>query len=439
MKLKTPYLIAAQGLIFILFLIATAWFNRFSSDDFYFIGELHTKSFSEVYHHLYFNWHGRWTSNVSELISFKFYDTPYILFTYNLLTFTFVTSGIHQLFSVLNTKHNLLFTKKQLFSYSLIFLSTLFFCSFTASSTWFWHTSTVVYLWGIAAFLWCISRIISNTKSVPDYFILIITEIYFGGAYEPLAMISLLLLSYIFFKDRTNKKALLGFIFILTALLIDYFSSGTKFRDGITPSLSFIDFILYTGYGTLKLLFLTCYKTILPAVFLSIPFYYLGSTTKSFHYNFNLKKEALISILIIGFVATINQAIVIFALGGLAPNRSTLITSLTIAILIVRYFFLLGVYHKNNPKNVKAFLTINCLGLIIFTGITSFYHYNYAKAYDERMNYIANQKEEIIKVKPLPFSGYIYSAEISADSNYFSNQHLRSGLRLKQQIILDEK
>jgi hypothetical protein len=54
------------------------------------------------------------------------------------------------------------------------------------------------------------------------------------------------------------------------------------------------------------------------------------------------------------------------------------------------------------------------------------------------MNFIANNKEEIINVKPLPFSGYIYSAEISTDSSHFSNQHLKSGLGLDKLILLEK-
>lgn len=431
-------LIIVQSVLFVIFLIVTAWFNRFSSDDFYFIGELKSKSFKEFYSHLYFNWHGRWTSNISELLSFKISHIPKILFIFNILSFGFLFTSIFYFFKNINQFFNLSINKTTIRLYSLVFLGVLFFCSFSPSSTWFWHTSTVVYLWGISCFLFFIGALISSSTNFLTYFTLILSGIYFGGAYEPLAIITLLILITLFFFNFNKSKILIGFSFVLTALLIDYLSSGTKFRDEITPSLGFVDFFLYTGYGTLKLLFATIYKTIFPAILLAIPFYFLGEKSTISYPNFNLKKEIIVSLVIVLTIAIINQAIVIYALGGLAPNRSTLITSLTTALAIIRLFFLIGTSQRLREKDLRVILLVNCIGLFFFLATTSFVHFNYSKSYDERMLYIKNSTEKVIKVKPLANSGYIYSAEISSDSNYFSNQHLKIGLGLKRPVILEK-
>jgi hypothetical protein len=437
MKLKTTYLITIQSFLFVAFLVITSWFNRLAADDFYFIGELRTKSFSEVYQHLYFNWHGRWTSNFAQLISFKFYDLPYFLFFINLLSFSFLFWSIFYLAKNLNNRLTLCLSKSQVLVSALVFLSVFFFCSISPSSTWFWHTSTVVYLWSVIAFIYLLALFIKPCFSILNYLTLVVVSIYLGGSNEPLALFSLAFLGYYFYLTK-KTTILISFGLILGAFLINYFSSGTAFRDEITPSLGFIDLILYTGYGTLKFLFFTSYKIFLPALVLATPFYIYGRKYSAINYDFNPKKELFYSVLFIGIIVTLNQFFVIYALGGLAPDRATTASSILIAITIVRYFFLLGNSYKDKLNNFKKILIFNCISLLVFTCVTSYYHYNYAKAYDERMNFIANNKEEIINVKPLPFSGYIYSAEISTDSSHFSNQHLKSGLGLDKLILLEK-
>ncbi|TXB66811.1 hypothetical protein FRY74_01100 [Vicingus serpentipes] len=436
MKLKATSLIALQGVLFIIFLIITSGFNRLAADDFYYIGELSTKSVSEVYQHLYFKWHGRWTSNFSQVISFKFYEFPFFLFFANLISFSFLFLSTYSLAANLKKRFVLNLNKNELIVYTFVFLSVFFFCCVSPSSSWFWHTSAVVYLWSVTAFIYLFALFIKPSTSILEYVLLVLSSIYLGGSNEPLALFSLVFLSYHFYQTK-KATTILSFSLILIAFLINYFSSGTTFRDGITPSLSFGNLIVYTGYGTLKFFLFSSYKTFIPALLLASPFYLLGqkqSAEKSF---FNPKKELLFSFLFIIFFAILNQLLVIYALGGLAPDRSTTASSILIALVIVRYLYLLGKHHKPNYLKLKLIIIFNCIGLFVFTSITSYYHFNYAKAYDERMEGIANSSEKLITVRPLPFSGYIYSAEISTDTNYFSNQHLKAGLGLDQEIRLD--
>lgn len=435
MKLNSSYLSALQAVLFVVFLVITAWFNRFAADDFYFIGELSYKSFSEVYKHLYFNWHGRWTSNLSQLLSFKFSHFPGLLFILNIFTFGILINSIYQLVKTISMRYSFALTRQQLYVYAILFLSVFFFCSVSPSSTWFWHTSTVVYLWSVVAFLYLINIIIKQATTPYDYLTLILASIYLGGTNEPLVILSFIICAYSFYHAK-HQKTVVSFVLILGAFLINYFSSGTAFRDNITPSLGIIDLILYVGYGTVKFLLFTSYKTFLAAITLAIPFYLLGKKIKSINYSFKVKKEVLLSVLAMLTIVILNQFIVIYALGGLAPDRATTASSIVIAVTIVRFMFLLGQHHKNKDSDFKPILLIINIGLIVFIGATSVIHYRYANAYDERLSFIENTKESPVIVKPLPFSGYIYSAEITNDSQHYSNQHLKSGLGLKQEIVL---
>lgn len=416
-----------------MFLVVTAWFNRFSADDFYFISELKTKSFSELYRHLYFNWHGRWTSNLIQVLSFQFSDFPKSLFIFNLISFAILFLSFWSFLKTILVKFKTRLSKSMQLVFSGVFMMIFFFCCVEPSSTWFWHTSTVVYLWSIAAFLFAFSIFLKENISILNYLLLAISCIYLGGSNEPLAIITIISLGFSFYKKK-EKKFILGTILIFLSLSIDFMSSGTQHRDEITPGLSFINLILYAGYGSAKFLFFDFYKTFLPAILLSVPFYWLGNQTKN-PKPFQLKKELLFSVFIIVLAIIINQFLVIYPLGGLAPHRATTASSILISIILVRFFFLLG--NSGFQMNITPFLYLQLKGLFIFFLLTFFYHYQYSKAYDERMKQIVNSNEEIIKVKPLPFSGYIYSAEITTDSSHFLNQHLKNGLGLKQEIVLE--
>ncbi len=81
-------------------------------------------------------------------------------------------------------------------------------------------------------------------------------------------------------------------------------------------------------------------------------------------------------------------------------------------------------------------MVLNIITLIVFNSYYTNIHYNYAKAFDQRVNFIKENDTQLIQVKPLPYSGYIYSSEITADVNNFKNQHLKNGLGVKNNIVL---
>ena len=62
----------------------------------------------------------------------------------------------------------------------------------------------------------------------------------------------------------------------------------------------------------------------------------------------------------------------------------------------------------------------------------------YATAFDLRMNKISREiNRDLIQLKPLPNSGFLYSAEINQSPSHFTNKQLKQGLRIKGQITLE--
>lgn len=438
MSNKTSYLITIQAILFILFLISCFFFNRFAVDDYYFIGKINEQSFKEIYQHLYFNWHGRWTSNFLLLFFIQFYKLPFFLLLFNLLSTCLLYLGIFNLAKTIQYKLNLKQSKTQLIIYSTVFLSILFFCTVNPNETWFWFTGSVVYLWSIIAAIFAIQLYLKQELKWFHYLIFNVSLIYIGGANEPLVMLFIIGFSFSIIKKYNSKLALLGISCILLSFLVNYLSSGTIHRDEITPSLNLLDLFLYSGYGTIKFLFLDFYSTFLIALILSIPFYMLGRQFKGKFSWFKPIKHLIISIVVIGIFAFCNNLIGIYALGGLLPDRALISTSLVIAFIITVYLFLLGGAEYN--KNTVFYAPIlGCVVLITLSIYCFEVHSTYAKAVDERIEFINSSGKETIVVNELPPSGYIYSTEITTDSNNFKNQHLKSGLGIKNNVILKQK
>lgn len=441
MKEKLLYLINIQALLFIVFLVLTSYFNRFAVDDYHFIGQLKATSFNEIYSHLYNQWHGRWTSNFLLLFFLKLNQLPFFLMIFNLLSFGLLYVGIVRLFKSINEFYKMQFQNKTILINAVIFVGVLFFCTVTPNETWFWYTSSVVYFWSTIAFFFAFSLFFTKEKKWFNYLIFVISTIYIGGANEPLTFFIIISLLLLVLKKKEVFISGLGLILVVSAFLINYLSDGTTHRDLITPNLSVINLVLYTGYSTLKFLFFSIHQTFIPTLFLGIPFYWLGKKINSLNLieNFRPLKAFFWSVSLIIVTIIINQLLIVFALGGLSPDRAGIASSIVIAIILVRYLFLLGNYHQQKYDALKYLMIGNVICLIGFNIFFYKIHSQYAKAVDERMELI--MKNDILPtaigiVEALPNSGYLYSAEITTDTTNFKNKHLKEGLGLKNNVVL---
>ena len=214
------------------------------------------------------------------------------------------------------------------------------------------------------------------------------------------------------------------------SFLINYYSSGTIHREEITPSLGFLDVILYSGYGTIKYLFFDFHKTLLLGILVGIPIYLLGGNYPVISQDFKPYKH-LFLLLIISFGSVfINELVVVKALGGLSPNRALISSSIIITCALIRFAFLLGNYHRSKfNSGWKWVIVFNVLLFLFLNTYVTNIHFNYAKAVDNRIEMIRNSNESLITLKTLPVSGYLYNSEISEDPDYFKNQHLQKAIK----------
>jgi hypothetical protein len=109
------------------------------------------------------------------------------------------------------------------------------------------------------------------------------------------------------------------------------------------------------------------------------------------------------------------------------------ISVLTVIYISIVFFLLGGTYAILNKQvfilhraSLIIYITV-CFYQIFNQGLTTF---EYAKKYDERIEFVIQNctTNNTLTLENLPSSGLLFSAEISADSAHFSNQHFKKGL-----------
>ena len=440
-KIFRPYLII-QVVLWSFFFISTAYFNRYAADDFYFLYAIKTKTPFEIFHHLQFDWNGRFFSNWILAWFIQWGDSSYFLMIFNFISILLLYLGIKRLLRMVTLFYQIKFNNQNLLSF--LILTVFFFTSKAINDVWFWYSGAAIYMSSTIALFFLLSVFFNKEKALVDWVILIIASIAIPGANEAMTIILLIFICwFLVFRRNQQKIPLLISAIILTIFfLINYLGKGTAIRDNITPDLNWLDVILYTGYATVKTLFFQFHKTFLPALFLAMPIIFLNVKRTNVN-KFHPLKELGYSCVIISIVVFTNHIIAVIPLGALSPERITTVSSLLILILLFRYLFLLGSEITISEKLKKVILTINTVGVLVFVVASFQIHNNYATAYDKRMDELAKIKTSIthqhpIYLKPLPHSGYLPSAEITTDTTHFLNVDLKRHFKLNNALILEE-
>jgi hypothetical protein len=443
-KIFRPYLII-QVVLWSFFIISTAYFNRYAADDFYFISEIKNNSAVEIFNHLQFNWHGRFASNLLIAYLLPLTKFPFFLMVFNLSSCLLLYMAIIRLTKNVASFYAINLKNKSLFAFLAI--TVFFFLTLSPNDVWFWLTGSVVYLYSTITLFFLLSVFFKNEKNNVDYFLLVVSSVYIGGSNEPMALILLLFLAIFAVKQPLQFKIQLPYLLSATLLFsgfcVIFFSSGTAIRDELTPSLEWTNVVLFTAYSTVKSLLFKLHYTFIPAILLAFPFYMLGTKSKYKLENFQPIRQLVYAALLIVFIVIINHLIVVIPLGALPPDRATMVSSVLILILLIRYLFLLGSKIDISEKMKKVILILNTIGVLIFVIVTFQIHKNYATAYDKRMDELVKIKTNIIHQQPiylkaLPNSGYLPTAEIRTDTTHFLNVDLKRHFELNNALILEE-
>ena len=141
--------------------------------------------------------------------------------------------------------------------------------------------------------------------------------------------------------------------------------------------------------------------------------------------------------LLIGFYCY--QLILTYITQDIGAARTLFPMNILFVIGLLGLFFWLNRYLKS--ITIPPFLPVVLNGLSVISIVLLTYQQirqtnHYSTQLEKRNEHLMTNNSIPHLLEPLPPSGYLYSSEISADSNHYSNQHLKLYFELKYAPII---
>jgi len=300
-----------------------------------------------------------------------------------------------------------------------------------------------------------------NRLTAFQIILIIMSASFIGGASESYALVNIFLLSvYLMLtnlgsdkwssivlpKNRIlSIKIIVALVFLILSFAVTMSAPGNEVRYGALPKGSFDHLIWVQIKAFVKIIFIKTPRNIPYLVVFSFPWFVLGR-----HLSMKREKEKTTSFLnsikangvlafILVFIFLIPTSMIMVELG---PDRSLSFISFFIVLCFVTLFFVAGSRIMINDKLVHwlKYLFMACtIGILSWHLLDQYFvTKEYAESYDRRIKILSalneNGQKGIVVLDPLPRSGMLFSAEISADSSHFTNQFIKNSLHLQYDI-----
>jgi hypothetical protein len=454
MEPSKVFFLSVFSMAFLILYFILSCNNRLAADDYYFLKNANDYGIWNGMLEAYHSWVTRWFAILFLNLAFKSYSLFHSLFPYHLFTLVVFIIAVIGFMNILFKKFDVKFPSIILLLYSILFISAFFFFTFNIGETWFWVTSTTMYLWSLIFFLAGLTVIIQPGNQLWKKFFCFLCFLFIGGASESTAISILFLLLvwiiYIFFKsgfaleifqkDARIKLLIIAIVAIVASLFISYMGEGRSLRQSALPHTGILTAKFISLKSFVKLLLFYLPLKIHWFLFFSIPWIYLGHQLNS-EKKENIGKvfgkliRFFSAFLLLSFISFIPVS---YLLGETGPFRTWILISFYLAICSSVSGFYLGTKLKLNKKVLNRMFAVSSITLIVLMMIHINEQYQITSAYalsvDKRISYLKQEKEmkvsNTIMLDPLPSPGMLYSSEISEDSSHFSNQHIKSFFNL---------
>ena len=449
-------LMAFSNMLFVTLFVVLSYYNRIAADDFYFLANVNKYGVIKGTVVEYSNWSGRWFSVLLNQFVLSFYHLKHVLLFYGSMVFVLFIYAIVKLIRNLNSlfQWGNIHLWQEL-NLAVFFISAIFYSTFKIDETWFWLCASCTYLMSMVFFFLGVAALISPRKGIANTLLIVMAFTYIGGSCEPFALIILLLLILFsvahhfdrihlkLIKPHLNQRVYLAFTCCLISFSIVYLSGGNKIRVEFFKEMSIWE-SLVLNVKTTGMIVLLRLPAIIPYLFIfSFPAYYWGSLNSAGDTHIKSIRIKNTAILMSYFLLLyVYQLPVTYITQDIAAYRALFPITLFSLLAGIGIFYNLGssgiLSSSKVHKLVVLSLVIIC-SLHIYALITQVQIVpKYTEAYDKRMVYLNQNKNNKtpIDLEPLPGSGLLYSAEISNDTNYYANQHLKNGLGLQTTVFV---
>ncbi len=446
------------AILFLFLVLLLCFFNRLAADDFYFLFAQQQLGTIACVEYCYATFSGRWMAYSLTCGALQFAKAPYFLLVFGILTVSFIGLAIGNLIHRTNELVGMKMKRNEIVLHSVLLLCTFFFVNFGIAETWFWYTSVCSYLLSSGALIFLITELSKSKVTLSSFFILIVFPLFIGGSSESFAVIGILALLFVFTLSfsghpklralvKTNHRIKLGLALVLLAVsfTITAWAPGNSIRLSMLPHPTVGSQLFAPFKAFVKVGFLTLKNQFVYLILFSFPWFYLG---------FKQRGEELISffkfvkkIKFIFFATAVMLFILILpstmVLNETPPVRALEQFSFVLCFATALLFYAGGkqvVFASRKVEFLSRF-SVWIMLVLLLTIIINQYRVTskYAELYDARMEILKNrsmQNGAPLLLDSLPPSGMLYSAEISVDSNFYSNQHLQHALQLSRGIAV---
>ncbi len=433
--------------------------SRLSADDFFFLKNLEEYGWWQSMLVSWHSWVTRWTSILWLNSIFSFYNLTGNFLFFHIVTLLMLVFALYR-FSVFSLDfiiRNSAYKSPGLTAladlprhsrFAVSLLISFFILTAGIGETFFWITSSAMYLWGFIAVCFLIAEVLRGEKSVSSFMVCVLTASYIGGVAEAIAIpcfiLLLLILAFqvrrkMFMPATAVSIALLLFI----SILISYSGEGRVLRQSALPDISLLQSVIlsFRSVAQIELYFLSEKFLFIILFFIA----WMGFGAKlPFKLNVNYKLFAwvFISFALLCFIFIFPTS---YLLGEIPPLRAWIFVGFLNCCLLAFAGVITGAYFRR-PVITSIISSTAVLVLVVMIGkiaieqkqITT----NYAVAVDKRMlllkSYVDLGDNAAITLDPLPDSGLLLSSEISSNPSDFRNQHLKKYYGLTNNILLKE-
>ena len=441
--------------LFIFLLLILSFHSRIAGDDFFYLWLKNNFGAWNGMIYQYEQWSGRWSAHFLGCLLIsgwenQFFMPAVIIFTVSLL-FISIRIILSNIFKRLNIFPRIFSTNFM----SVLFIASFYFSTYNIGETWFWYIIIITYLWSIIAFLFLADCILFEKKTFVSYLIMFLSAAFIGGASESYALIffATLICSGLFrckisgknISDPIIQAILFSTFVLLFSFSFSAFAPGTEIRHSLLPHSSFLEkiFIAFKSYAKLFVRYLP--EKIGYLIAFSLPWIvFSGVTSKVRLSTLQFRRNLFLGTLIFLSGTALMVIPTSFIMSEAGPDRALSIISFSASAYFAFVFFLAGMTINAESAIIKiVFYTGNMLiisVLLFHLYIQSSIAVRFSNAYDERMAVIRKHQEEnftgVLELEKLPPNGMLYWDEISADTTYFTNKHLRNGLKLNFSVRL---
>jgi hypothetical protein len=426
--------------------------SRPASDDFYYLWLANNFGGWGGMKYQYLQWSGRWSAHLIACTLIPFWKSGWLLpcIEISSLSLLILVIGNH-LKNILKNESIALNNNSCLLSISII--SSFFFATYDIGETWFWYIIIITYLWSIVAFLFLLTRIFYHSFSVLNCLLIIFPGAYVGGASESYSIVFMIILFYCLFvkinlkqNNISQKRNIIFALLIIScSFLISVMAPGTEIRHSLLPQTT-IDYKIISSVKSFAKFFVRYLPHHLPMlILLSIPFFIAGNNSVKILNGLPVRKSIFRITLIyfaLIFCVTLPTAMVMSEQG---PERALSLISLASAIYFSFIAFHAGkffpelLYRKIFQFSGTIIIAFTMIVILIKQlNITG----DFSCAYDKRMEIIQRKinsgNNSALELAPLPAHGMLYWEEISNDTTFFVNQHLKKGLNLPFEVKLNK-